>query len=224
MPNSEAQFTPQNTAQTDSTASPKFSQYIPEAFKQPVGQIANTPGKVGADDYKGKAKAVDEQRSHPGWASDPLGARRDSFRVNPKRNCRHCGGYHYDSMCRQRSSRTPRVYYYEMDDMPLYTVDATGDDDYDNDHQEFVSSYFASGNSMDDFYRLCDSWQDYQTHDIVECGLAEVESESRRPPSLKAPPTTAVHYTAAIHRPSRFADTTMRVPTPNVTALDGLCV
>jgi hypothetical protein len=222
MPNQDSRFAPQNPpASADSATPPKFSQYIPEAFKQPIGLIANAPGKPGADDYKGKSKMTDaEQRpqGRPNWASGPLGARKDSFRVNPKRNCRHCGGYHYDSMCRQRSARTPRVYYYEMDDVPLYTVDATGDDEYDDDHQEFVSTYFANGHSMDDFYRLCDSWQDYQTHDIVECGLAEAASESIRP--LKAPPTTAVHHTAATHRPSRFADTTMRVPTPKSSSKD----
>jgi hypothetical protein len=125
-------------------------------------------------------------------------------------------------MCRNRTARTPRIYYNEMGD--IYTVNSTEDDDYDQDHREFISTFFATGNSIDDYYRLCDNWQDYRSHDIVECGLAEADLDhtiTNRPSSLKSSPTTAVlqkhaartgYMTNTFH--TRFSDTTMMVPTP----------
>jgi hypothetical protein len=204
----------------DSTAGRSFSQYIPEAFKKPDDTKFNEPARFGTDD-KGKGKETQSAQgygSRPNWATGPLAARRHNFRVNPKRDCRYCGGYHYDSMCRQRTERSPRVYYNETSE--IYTVQATGDDEYDEDHQEFMTAYFSEGNSIDDFYRLCDTWQDYNTHDIVECGLAEAELEIPVRP-FKSNPTTAVlqkHATRSFH--TRFSDTTMRVPTPKASSKD----
>jgi hypothetical protein len=177
-------------AKKELNANRNFSQYIPEAFKKPESSTPAEPARFTSDE-KGKGKEV--VYSKPNWANGPLAARRDTFRVNPKRNCRYCNGYHYDSMCRNRTARTPRVYYNEMGD--IYTVDSTEDDDYDQDHQEFVSTFFATGNSIDDYYRLCDNWQDYRSHDIVECGLAEADLDhtiTNRTSSLKSGPTTAV--------------------------------
>jgi hypothetical protein len=124
-------------------------------------------------------------------------------------------------MCRKRTAQTPRVYYYDYNDTMCYTVDTTDDEDYDRDHQEFVATYFSQGNTLDDFYRLCQTWEDYETHDVVECGIAEATDDAIRP--FKAPPTTAVHHIPATtrnqhsSRQTRFKDTTMMVPTPKAS-------
>jgi hypothetical protein len=224
-PENQLSTTVSTTARQD-TASRNFSQYIPEAFKKPEALESAEPRKFNSDD-KGKGKDVGGRYgsgSRPSWASGPLAPRRDAFRVNPKRDCRYCGGYHYDSMCRKRMARTPRVYYNEMSD--IYTVETTGDDEYDQDQQEFVSAYFSQGYSIDDFYRLCDTWQDYRTNDIVECGLAEATTDTQAHP-LKSNPTTALlpmhaarlnYSNTAFH--TRFSDTTMKVPTPKASSKD----
>jgi hypothetical protein len=126
-------------------------------------------------------------------------------------------------MCRNRTAATPRVYFLEPDDeeAPGYQVDRRGDDEYDQDHLDFVYAFIADGDTMDDFYRMCHTWEDYGSHDIVDCGLAEVEPI--RP--LKALPTTAIHNANAHHtdratvwKPTRFKDTTMTVPTRKCTS------
>jgi hypothetical protein len=125
-----------------------------------------------------------------------------------------------DSMCRNRNLATPRVYCFESDEVPVYIVQPRGDPEYDQEHQEFITAFFASGNTMDDFYRMCgtrdDDAQDENDY-IAECGLAEAEPFR----TLKAPPTTAVYNATArsneratVWRPARFTDTVMRVPTP----------
>jgi hypothetical protein len=124
-------------------------------------------------------------------------------------------------MCRKRTAQTPRVHYYDYNDTMCYTVDTTDDEDYDRDHQEFVSIYFSQEKTLDDFYRLCQKWEDYETHDIMECGLAEATNDAIRP--FKAPPTMAVHHIPATtrnqhnNRQTRFKDTTMMVPTPKAS-------
>jgi hypothetical protein len=97
-------------------------------------------------------------------------------------------------MCRQRNLTTPRVYCFESDEVPMYIVQPRGDPEYDEDHQEFVTAFFASGNTMDDFYHMCNTWDD--SGDIVDCGLAEVEPI--RP--LKASATTAIHIADRVSR------------------------
>jgi hypothetical protein len=197
-----------------STQTPRgFQQYVPDAFRRDTQNLED----------KGKSKEVVKftgTSTKPGWATGPLAARKDSFRVSPKRGCRHCGGNHYDSMCNRRIARTPRVYCYETDEAPIYKVEATFDTEYDIEHQEFITSYFASGHSMDDFYRLCDDGFDFDPHDIVDCGLAEAAGEQTHIPTVKSPPTTAVYNANAVHQPTRFHDTTMRVPTPKSSSKD----
>jgi hypothetical protein len=154
-------------------------------------------------------------RQGPAWNSGALAARRDNFRVNPKRICSYCRGYHYDSMCRKRNAATPRVYYNNTDaSVPLYTVDTTDDPEYDREHEEFINAYFMQGHTMDDFYRMCHTWEDGYDYEVVDCGLAKATQSL----PLKAPPTIAVHETTASRSigVGRFADTTMRVPTPKM--------
>jgi hypothetical protein len=200
-----------------STQNPRgFQQYVPNAFRRPQNLSGDTPNSL--IDDKGKSKEVVKftgTSARPNWATGPLAPRKDSFRVNPKRDCRHCGGYHYDSMCNRRIARTPRVYCYETEDAPIYKVEETGDTEYDIEHQDFITAYFANGHSMDDFYRLCDEGFESDPHDIVECGLAEVSKEE--PSVIKASPTTAVTNRYAVRQPTRFQDTTMNVPTPKTS-------
>jgi hypothetical protein len=216
----------QNSEPGPSTQNPRgFQQYVPNAFRRDTQN----------SDDKGKSKEVVKftgTSTKPGCATGPLDARKDSFRVSPRRGCRHCGGNHYDSMCNRRIARTPRVYCYETDEAPIYKVEETLDSEYDIEHQEFITAYFASGHSMDDFYRMCDDGPDLDSHDIVDCGLAEAATEGpstikaspstirASPTSIKATPTTAVANKYAVHQPTRFRDTTMRVPTPKSSSKD----
>jgi hypothetical protein len=234
---SQPQTYPPTAAQSQSpeagpsTQNPRgFQQYVPNAFRRPQNLSGDTPNSL--TDDKGKSKEIVKftgTSTRPNWATGPLAPRKDSFRVNPKRDCRHCGGYHYDSMCSRRTARTPRVYCYETDEAPVYKVEVTGDTEYDFEHQEFITAYFASGHSMDDFYRLCDEGTDFEAHDIVDCGLAEATSDHTRIPTVnshmrsntvKSPPTTAVQNRNAVHLPTRFRDTTMHVPTPKSCSKD----
>jgi hypothetical protein len=93
-------------------------------------------------------------------------------------------------MCKNRTAATPRVYFVQPDDeeAPVYQVDRRGDDQYDHDHLDIVYAFFADGNTMDDIYRMCHTWEHYGSHDIVDGGLAEVEPII----PLKASPTTAI--------------------------------
>jgi hypothetical protein len=216
----------------------EFTQYLPGAMKRleiaspgasdprtESGATGNSwgkprdPGGAGTN-LTAKPRQWAGSRPGPAWNNRALAPRRDNFRVNPKRNCRFCDGYHYDSMCNKRNLTTPRVYCFESDEVPVYIVQPRGDPEYDQEHQEFVTAFFANGNTMDDFYRMCGTGDDHaQDEDdyIVDCGLAEIEPT--RP--LKASPTTAIHNArATVWKPARFRDTTMRVPTPKYSDCD----
>jgi hypothetical protein len=207
---------------TSQQAQRSFPQYIPQAFSKPTNDQREPGDKAASgDNYRPRpAEPNPRYRQGPAWNSGVLAPRRDNLRVNPKRTCSFCGGYHYDSMCRRRSTPTPRVYCYETEDMPIYKVEETDDPEYDREHQEFVTAFFLNGNTMDDFYRMCNAWDDYGTHEIVECGLAE--ADPLRP--FKAAPTMAVHSTTAqyserptVWKPARVRNTSIGVPTARHT-------
>jgi predicted nucleic acid-binding Zn ribbon protein len=206
---------------TTPTPNRDFTQYLPAAMKSLEVSNAPTP-KVdsGTGSWKNPREWA-RQRPGPAWNNKVLGPRKDNFRVNPKRTCRFCDGYHYDSMCRQRNLATPRVYCFESDEVPVYIAQPRGDPEYDQEHQDFVTAFFASGNTMDDFYDMCNNWEDSPSDYMVECGLAEAEPVR----NLKAPSTTAVYNATArcneratVWKPTRFPDTAMRVPTPKYSA------
>jgi hypothetical protein len=90
-------------------------------------------------------------------------------------------------MCRKRPNKDPRVYYTVFDGQPSYLVEATGDDEFDQEHQDFVDAFFATGNGMDEFYSYCLDTDDYDdgSHDIVDCG----HLTNNMVPLLKSPPT-----------------------------------
>jgi hypothetical protein len=213
---------PTNSSQqpTNPTPNREYTQYLPTAMKklEIAGPSTPDPRSGSGANNMGKTRDWNNPRTNTAGDSKVLGMRRDNLRVNPRRNCRFCGGSHYDSMCRQRNLSTPRVYCFESDEVPVYIVQPRGDPEYDQEHQEFITAFFASGNTMDDFYRMCgtaDDWVRDENDYIVECGLAEAEPSRL----LKALPTTALHNATASMQGghTRFADTTMRIPTPKGT-------
>jgi hypothetical protein len=174
-----------------------FTQYLPAAMKSleitPTRQADTRSGSGAGNMGKSRDWSPGGQRPGSTWNNRALGQRRDSYRVNPKRTCVHCGGWHYDSMCNMRNAATPRVHYSETEN--CYIVEETGDTEYDYQHQEFVNSFFTEGRTIDDFYRLCLTGEETEDDGyVIDCGLAEA-SPIR---TYKSAPTTAVHNAKAV--------------------------
>jgi hypothetical protein len=115
------------------TQSREFNHYLATGLKKLEITSSKPPDpRTGSGAIIGKPREWNGQR--PAWNSNNrvLGPRRENLRVDPKRPCWYCGGYHYDSMCKQRTANTPRVTFaYAEDDTMIYSVEPTGDDEYD---------------------------------------------------------------------------------------------
>lgn len=97
----------------------------------------------------------------------------------PKRPCRWCKGQHYDSMCTQRDQHTAQPRGQAGNDaQAFFTVDKTGDVEYDQDHQDAMDGFFSvTQGSLDDYEVFCEEMA--RKDDWVDCGHFQEDTDKK---------------------------------------------